>query len=72
MMGFVINFPIIRLIFPKPSRLLHLQVQPNNKKATTAIGLKSLEVENYEADDIIATYVKIGHFVFANAAMLLC
>ncbi len=28
------------------------------KKATTAIGLKSLEVENYEADDIIATYVK--------------
>ena len=25
------------------------------KKATTAIGLKSLEVENYEADDIIAT-----------------
>ena len=30
------------------------------KKATTAIGLKSLEVENYEADDIIATYVKIA------------
>ena len=28
------------------------------KKATRAIGLKSLEVENYEADDIIATYVK--------------
>ena len=30
------------------------------KEATTAIGLKSLEVENYEADDIIATYVKIA------------
>ena len=30
------------------------------KKATIAIGLKSLEVENYEADDIIATYVKIA------------
>ena len=30
------------------------------KNATTAIGLKSLEVENYEADDIIATYVKIA------------
>ena len=30
------------------------------KEATTAIGLKSLEVENYEADDIIATYAKIA------------
>ena len=30
------------------------------KKATSAIGLKSIEVENYEADDIIATYVKIA------------
>ena len=30
------------------------------RDATEALGLKYLEVENYEADDIIATYVKIA------------
>ena len=30
------------------------------REATKALGLKYLEVENYEADDIIATYVKIA------------
>ena len=30
------------------------------RDATKALGLKYLEVENYEADDIIATYVKIA------------
>jgi len=30
------------------------------REATKALGLKYLEVENYEADDIIATYAKMA------------